>query len=147
MIVLTINSVDSPCFVSAVPAGPPLVLDSSGRELRGSVGPLEEGQRTHLTCRSVGGTPEPTLSWWRDGHRIRQVGKKIRQTTVCYESSEQDTCQRIQLIRIRQTTVCYESSEQDTYLDTWSGFDAAKTASWPSRGLHHCGKFIKPSDE
>ena len=25
-----------------------------------------------------------------------------------------------------------------TYLDTWSGFEAAKTAPWPSRGLHHC---------
>ena len=33
------------------------------------------------------------------------------------------------------------------YLDTWSGFEAAKTASWPSRGLHHCGKFLEPSDE
>ena len=35
----------------------------------------------------------------------------------------------------------------DTYLDTWSGFEAAKTAPWPSRGLHHCGKFLEPSDE
>ena len=35
----------------------------------------------------------------------------------------------------------------DEYLDTWSGFEAAKTASWPSRGLHHCGKFLEPSDE
>ena len=34
-----------------------------------------------------------------------------------------------------------------TYLDTWSGFEAAKTAPWPSRGLHHCGKFLEPSDE
>ncbi|KAA0203971.1 hypothetical protein HAZT_HAZT002875, partial [Hyalella azteca] len=56
-----------------VPAGPPLILDSAGREVRGSVGPLEEGQRAHLTCRSVGGTPEPTLSWWRDGRRLKQV--------------------------------------------------------------------------
>ena len=23
------------------------------------------------------------------------------------------------------------------YLDTWSGFEAAKTAPWPSPGLHH----------
>ena len=34
-----------------------------------------------------------------------------------------------------------------TYLDTWSGFEAAKTAPWPSRGLHHFGKFLEPSDE
>ena len=33
------------------------------------------------------------------------------------------------------------------YLDTWSGFEAAKTAPWPRRGLHHCGKFLEPSDE
>ena len=33
------------------------------------------------------------------------------------------------------------------YLDTWSGFEAAKTAPWPRQGLHHCGKFLEPSDE
>ena len=33
------------------------------------------------------------------------------------------------------------------YLDTWSGFEAAKTAPLPSRGLHHFGKFLEPSDE
>ena len=30
---------------------------------------------------------------------------------------------------------------------TWSGFEAAKTAPWPSWGLHHHGKFLEPSDE
>ena len=34
-----------------------------------------------------------------------------------------------------------------TYLDTWSGFEAAKTVPWPSRGLHQFGKFLEPSDE
>ena len=34
-----------------------------------------------------------------------------------------------------------------TYLDTWSGFEVAKTALWPSRRLHHCGKFLEPPDE
>ena len=34
-----------------------------------------------------------------------------------------------------------------TYLDTCSGFEAAKTAPWPSRGLHHLGKFLEPSEE
>ena len=33
------------------------------------------------------------------------------------------------------------------YFDSWSGFEAAKTAPWPSRGLHHCGKFLEPSGE
>ena len=35
----------------------------------------------------------------------------------------------------------------DCYLDTWCGFEAAKTAPWPNRGLHHFGKFLEPSDE
>ena len=34
-----------------------------------------------------------------------------------------------------------------TYLDTWSGFEAAKTAPWPSQGFQHFGKFLEPSDE
>ena len=34
-----------------------------------------------------------------------------------------------------------------TYLDTWNGFEAAKTAPWPSLGLHHYGKFLEPLDE
>ena len=33
------------------------------------------------------------------------------------------------------------------YLYTCSGFETAKTAPWPSRGLHHFGKFLEPSDE
>ena len=33
------------------------------------------------------------------------------------------------------------------YMDTWSGFEAAKTAPWPSRGLDHCSKILEPSDE
>ena len=33
------------------------------------------------------------------------------------------------------------------YLDTWSGFEVAKTAPWPSRGLHHFDKFLEPADE
>ena len=30
-----------------------------------------------------------------------------------------------------------------------SGYDAAigKTAPWPTRGFHHLGKFLEPSDE
>ena len=32
-------------------------------------------------------------------------------------------------------------------LDTWSGFEAAKTAPLPSWGLHHLGKFLEPSDK
>ena len=33
------------------------------------------------------------------------------------------------------------------YLLTWSIFEAAKTAPWPTRGLYDFGKFLDPSDE
>ncbi|XP_066977555.1 nephrin-like [Macrobrachium rosenbergii] len=64
-----------------VPPGPPIILDATGRTLEGSVGPLEEGSHTHLTCRSVGGSPPPTLTWWRDGHRLNQY-ESIRDGSV-----------------------------------------------------------------
>ena len=41
----------------------------------------------------------------------------------------------------------HATSKMLHYLDTWSGFEAAKTAPFPSRGLHHFGKFLEPSDE
>ena len=34
-----------------------------------------------------------------------------------------------------------------TRILTWSGFEAAKPAPWPSRGFHHVGKFLETSDE
>ncbi|XP_071530540.1 nephrin-like isoform X2 [Panulirus ornatus] len=57
-----------------VPPGPPIILSSLGRQLGHTVGPLEEGAHAQLTCRSVGGSPTPTLTWWRDGERLDQVG-------------------------------------------------------------------------
>ena len=42
---------------------------------------------------------------------------------------------------------CCRDLYLDTYLLTWSGVEAAKTIPWPSRGLHHCGKSLEPSDE
>ena len=44
-------------------------------------------------------------------------------------------------------SLCMETSDdnsnlRNTDLDTWSGFEAAKTAPWPSQGLHHFGKFF-----
>ena len=33
------------------------------------------------------------------------------------------------------------------YLYTWSGFEEAKTAPWPSQGLHRFAKFLEPSYE
>ena len=36
---------------------------------------------------------------------------------------------------------------QHIQLDTWSGFEAAKTAPRPSRGLHPIDIFLQPQDE
>ncbi|XP_064103221.1 uncharacterized protein LOC135213185 [Macrobrachium nipponense] len=41
-----------------------------GREMVGTVGPLQENQLTELTCRSVGGSPAPSLSWWNEGREL-----------------------------------------------------------------------------
>ena len=43
---------------------------------------------------------------------------------------------------------CQESeSNYWNYQESESNYGAATTAPWPSRGLHHCGKFLEPSDE
>ncbi|XP_064103474.1 nephrin-like, partial [Macrobrachium nipponense] len=52
-----------------VPPGPPVVM-WEGREMVGTVGPLQENQLTELTCRSVGGSPAPSLSWWNEGREL-----------------------------------------------------------------------------
>ena len=44
-----------------------------------------------------------------------------------------------------RTYLSYLSSAK--LLLTWSGFEATKTAPWPSRGIHHFGKFLEPSDK
>lgn len=54
-----------------VPPGPPVIL-WQGVGVVGSVGPLSEGSRQQLTCRSVGGRPPPVLTWWRQGTRLPQ---------------------------------------------------------------------------
>ncbi|XP_042204213.1 nephrin-like isoform X2 [Homarus americanus] len=64
-----------------VPPGPPIILNKIGGQLGHAVGPLEEGSHTQLTCRSVGGYPTPTLTWWKNGERLDQVSS-IRGTGV-----------------------------------------------------------------
>lgn len=58
-----------------VPPGPPTVVNSMGEQVISTVGPLEEGAHTQLTCKSAEGSPIPTLTWWRDGERLDQVGR------------------------------------------------------------------------
>ncbi|XP_047496757.1 nephrin-like isoform X2 [Penaeus chinensis] len=52
-----------------IPPGPPMVM-WRGQRVVGAVGPLTEGERVDLTCRSVGGRPQPVLTWWRKGLRL-----------------------------------------------------------------------------
>ncbi|XP_045134923.1 uncharacterized protein LOC123518261 isoform X2 [Portunus trituberculatus] len=52
-----------------VPPGPPMIL-WGGRGVVDVVGPLGEGERAELTCRSKDGRPPPTLTWTRRGQRL-----------------------------------------------------------------------------
>ncbi|CAO1381292.1 unnamed protein product [Diamesa tonsa] len=47
---------------------PPIILDRWGRIInRTTVGPMEEGDEIILTCRVVGGRPQPQVSWFMNG--------------------------------------------------------------------------------
>ena len=84
-----------------------------------------------LVCESVG--KADLLS---DNFDIKQSKESLDLPLTCHPSP----C---------PITFAFRSSEliRSCYLDTWSGFIAAKTVPWPSRELHHCGKFLEPSDE
>ena len=45
------------------------------------------------------------------------------------------------------TLTIFRSSYLLGYFDTWSDFEAVKTAPWLSLELHHFGKFLESSDE
>lgn len=44
-----------------VPPESPTILDQWGRQLNGTIGPHEEGDDVTLTCRTVGGHPQPIV--------------------------------------------------------------------------------------
>ncbi|XP_047105067.1 neural cell adhesion molecule 2-like [Schistocerca piceifrons] len=48
----------------------PQVLDRLGRRLNATLGPLLEGDDIVLTCRVVGGKPEPSVRWLLDGEVV-----------------------------------------------------------------------------
>ncbi|CAG9769833.1 unnamed protein product [Ceutorhynchus assimilis] len=50
-----------------VPPEPPIILDQLGLHLNGSVGPHKVGADILLTCRVVGGQPQPTVRWLING--------------------------------------------------------------------------------
>ncbi|KAK9884228.1 hypothetical protein WA026_005177 [Henosepilachna vigintioctopunctata] len=50
-----------------VPPEQPTILDKWGRQLNGTVGPHEVGDDIILTCRTVGGHPQPLVRWMVNG--------------------------------------------------------------------------------
>uniref|UniRef100_A0A8D8TAK1 Protein turtle homolog A n=1 Tax=Cacopsylla melanoneura TaxID=428564 RepID=A0A8D8TAK1_9HEMI len=46
-----------------VPPQYPVVLDKWGRQLNSTIGPQQEGEEVILTCRVVGGKPQPLVRW------------------------------------------------------------------------------------
>ncbi|XP_076325080.1 protein turtle-like isoform X2 [Tachypleus tridentatus] len=49
-----------------VPPKEPIIVNKNGKQLKGLVGPFNEGQSLTLTCSVTGGKPRPSLTWWRD---------------------------------------------------------------------------------
>ncbi|XP_022245134.1 hemicentin-1-like isoform X2 [Limulus polyphemus] len=49
-----------------VPSGEPVITDEQGRQLKGLIGPFNEGDSLQLTCQVSGGKPRPSLTWWRE---------------------------------------------------------------------------------
>ena len=60
----TVNTVISLKVI--VPPEEPVITDMNGNELKGLIGPYNEGETLRMLCSSSGGQPRPTLTWFRD---------------------------------------------------------------------------------
>ncbi|XP_067128196.1 protein turtle-like isoform X2 [Centruroides vittatus] len=60
----TVNTVISLKVI--VPPSKPVIKDSSGKQVKGLIGPYNEGESLVLTCEAEGGKPRPSVTWWRD---------------------------------------------------------------------------------
>ncbi|XP_076325658.1 protein turtle homolog B-like isoform X2 [Tachypleus tridentatus] len=60
----TINTVITLKII--VPPADPLVLNEEGKEVRGTIGPYNEGETVKLLCKSIGGKPRPSVTWWKE---------------------------------------------------------------------------------
>lgn len=104
----------------SVPPEQPTILDKWGRQLNGTVGPFTEDQEVVLTCRTVGGHPEPIVRWLVNGIPVddqyeHNAGDVIENRLVWPAVSRKDldskfTCQAI-------NTVMTEPKEASVDLD------------------------------
>lgn len=102
-----------------MPPEQPTILER-GRKLNGSVGPHEEGDDISLTCRTVGGHPEPVVRWLVNGLIVddqyeHKAGDVIENRLVWPAVSRKDldaifTCQAV-------NTVLTEPKEAMVMLD------------------------------
>ncbi|KAL3287263.1 hypothetical protein HHI36_001739 [Cryptolaemus montrouzieri] len=53
-----------------IPPEQPTILDKWGRQLNNTVGPHEVGDDITLTCRTVGGHPQPLVRWMVNGVQV-----------------------------------------------------------------------------
>ena len=60
----TVNTVISLKVI--IPPEEPVITDLTAGELKGLVGPYNEGDPLRLLCTSSGGQPRPVLTWFRD---------------------------------------------------------------------------------
>lgn len=67
----TVNTVISLKVI--VPPEEPVITDEDGNELKGLVGPYNEGESLRLVCSVTGGQPRPSLTWWRDYSMIDET--------------------------------------------------------------------------
>jgi len=59
-----------------------MILDSTHQQLSTVAGPLEEGSDLILTCKAVGGHPQPWVTWWQGGQLLDNVTDARTQDSV-----------------------------------------------------------------
>ncbi|CAL1291261.1 unnamed protein product [Larinioides sclopetarius] len=42
------------------------IMDESGQRIEETIGPVDEGSNVTLICEAEGGSPSPSVTWWRD---------------------------------------------------------------------------------
>ncbi|XP_022237587.1 uncharacterized protein LOC111084998 [Limulus polyphemus] len=69
-----------------IPPNKPIVTDVNGKMLESLVGPYNEGQNLTFLCKTDGGKPLPSVSWWRESvlldNTFEVITKDIVQNTI-----------------------------------------------------------------